>query len=119
LRLFQIHDDPEEREGIKVEAIQNERGYNRIRRELAKRYDVGWITPNIEVEDVNLAGDRRLILHHSVVNGRLLHEGESKRVLQHLADLWGYDVLLREIDKSDAVLKEHAVSPQHGALAAA
>ena len=30
-------------------------------------------------------------------------------MLQHLADLWGYDVLLQEIDSgSGAVLKEHA-----------
>ncbi len=119
MRLFQIHDDPAETEGIRVEAIQNERGYNRIRRELAKRYDVGWITPNIEVVDVDLTGDRRLILHHGVVNGRLLAENDAKRVLQHLADLWSYEVLLKEVDASGAVLKEHAVSPRQAALAAA
>ena len=34
-------------------------------------------------------------------------------MLQHLADLWGYDVLLKEIDPaSDSVLKEHAASPR-------
>jgi stage V sporulation protein R len=33
-------------------------------------------------------------------------------VLQHLADLWGYDVLLREIDSTETVLKEHACSPR-------
>ena len=36
-------------------------------------------------------------------------------VLQHLADLWGYDVLLKEIDPgTDAVLKEHAATPRAG-----
>jgi stage V sporulation protein R len=119
MRLFQIHDDPGETKGIKVEAIQNERGYQRIRRELAKRHDVGWIAPNIEVVDVDLVGDRRLILHHSVVNGHLLVEGDAKRVLQHLADLWGYEVLLREIDPGEIVLKEHTATPRQGALAAA
>ena len=112
LRMFQVHDDPAETEGILVAAIQNERGYHRIRRELSRRYDVGWIDPNIEVVDVNLMGDRRLILHHHVVNGRLLAEPEAKRVLQHLADLWGYDVVLREIDSSESVLAEHACSPR-------
>jgi spore cortex formation protein SpoVR/YcgB (stage V sporulation) len=119
LRLFQIHDDPAETEGIRVEAIQNERGYQRIRRELAKRHDVGWITPNIEVVDVDLAGDRRLVVHHTVVNGRVLAESDAKRVLQHLADLWSYDVVLREVDKDETVVKEYAASPRAGILAAA
>jgi len=34
-------------------------------------------------------------------------------VLQHLADLWGYDVLMREVDQADgAALKEHRASAQ-------
>ena len=38
-------------------------------------------------------------------------------VLQHLADLWGYDVLMKEIDATtDAVLKEHTMSPRLGAF---
>jgi len=118
MRLFHLHDDPAESEGIKVEAIHDERGYRRIRRELARQYDVGWIDPNIEVMDVDLAGDRRLILRHTVVNGAVLDETDAKRVLQHLADLWTYDVVLREIDASDTVLKEHVASPRATALAA-
>jgi len=67
---------------------------------------------------VDLAGDRRLLLRHSVVNGGLLDETETKRVLQHLADLWSYDVLLREVDSTDTVLREHAASPRRSALVA-
>jgi len=119
MRLFQLHDDPAQTEGVRVKAIHDERGYRRIRSELARRYDVGWSDPNIEVVDVDLEGDRRLILHHSVVNGRLLSEAAAKRVLQSLADLWGYNVLLREIGPADAVLREHPCSPRGAALAAA
>src|SRR3984885_11242427 len=46
--------------GIKVDAIHDERGYRRVRRELARQFDVGFIDPNIEVVDVDLAGDRQL-----------------------------------------------------------
>jgi stage V sporulation protein R len=53
-----------------------------------------------------------------VLNGTLLDETEAKRVLQHLADLWSYDVLLREVDASDTVLKEHTASPRRMAVAA-
>ena len=54
--------------------------------------------PDIQVVDVDLAGDRRLILHHRALNRVLLDEKDARQVLQHLADLWGYDVLLKEID---------------------
>jgi stage V sporulation protein R len=119
MRMFQLHDDPAQTEGLRVEAIHNEGGYRRIRLELARRYDIGWIDPNIEVIDVDLAGDRRLILQHRVVNGRLLHEPDARRVLQHIADLWSYEVLLQEIGPSHAVLKEHTCSPREMAKAAA
>jgi stage V sporulation protein R len=118
MRMFHICDDPAQTVGIKVAAIHDERGYRRIRRELARQYDVGWTDPCIEVVDVDLAGDRRLILRHTVVNGGLLEEADAKRVLQHLADLWTYDVLLREVDASDTVLKEHVANPLPTVLAA-
>ena len=80
--------------------------------QLARQYDVGWIEPNIEVVDVDLEGDRRLILRHAVVNGCRLEEKDAKRVLQHLADLWSYDVLLRETDPSDVIVNEYVTKPR-------
>ena len=119
LRLFHLHDDPAESAGIRVDAIHNERGYRRVRTELARQYDVGFIDPNIEVIDVDLAGNRRLMLRHSVVKGARLNETDAKRVLQHLADLWSYDVSLVEVDATDAILKEYVLSPRELAAAAA
>jgi spore cortex formation protein SpoVR/YcgB (stage V sporulation) len=116
--MFHLHDDPAESAGIKVDAIHDARGYRRIRRELARQYDVGYSDPNIEVVDVDLAGDRRLMLRHMVVKGAQLNETDAKRVLQHLADLWTYDVSLVEVDAKDNVLKEYVVSPRGLAAAA-
>jgi spore cortex formation protein SpoVR/YcgB (stage V sporulation) len=118
LRMFHLHDDPDERAGIRVDAIHDDRGYRRIRRELAKQYDVGFIDANIEVVDVDLAGDRRLMLRHAVVKGAQLNEADAKRVLQHLADLWSYDVSLVEADTAGNTLKEYVVSPRKLAAAA-
>ena len=118
MRMFHLHDDPAERAGIRVDAIHDERGYRRVRRQLARQYDVGLIDPNIEVVDVDLAGDRRLMVRHTVLNGALLNEQDTKRVLQHLADLWSYDVMLREVDDSGLILKEHTASPRPAAVAA-
>jgi stage V sporulation protein R len=39
-------------------------------------------------------------------------------VLQHLADLWSYDVSLVEVDATDTVLKEYVLHPR-GLVAAA
>jgi stage V sporulation protein R len=117
-RMFHLQDDPQERAGIRVGAIHDDRGYLRVRRELARQYDVGFTDANIEVVDVDLAGDRRLILHHAVVNGAQLNEADTKRVLQHLADLWSYDVSLAEIDSTGKVLKEYTLSPRAIAAAA-
>ena len=52
------------------------------------------------------------------MNGALLNEADAKRVLQHLADLWSYDVSLREVDSTGAVLKEHIANPRGMAIAA-
>jgi stage V sporulation protein R len=113
LRMSHLHDDPAFRPGIKVDAIHDERGFRRVRRELAKQHDVGFIDANIEVVDVDLAGDRRLMLRHTVVKGSQLNEIDAKRVLQHLADLWTYDVSLVEVGAADEkVLKEYVLHPR-------
>lgn len=116
--MFHLHDDPAESQGIKVDAIHDERGYRRVRRELARQYDVGFVDANIEVVDVDLDGDRRLMLRHTTVKGAQLNETDTRRVLQHLADLWSYDVALTEVDGADKVLKEYVVSPRAAAVAA-
>jgi spore cortex formation protein SpoVR/YcgB (stage V sporulation) len=116
--MFHLHDDPRESDGIRVDAIHDERGYRRIRRELARQYDVGFIDPNIEVVDVDLAGDRRLMLRHAVVKGAQLNDTDARRVLQHLADLWSYDVSLVEADATDTILKEYVLHPRAIAAAA-
>ncbi len=117
MSLFQVSDDANE-PNLVVEAIHDERGYRKIQRALARQYDIAWTVADIQVMDVNLEGDRRLILHHRALNRVLLEEKDARMVLQHLADLWGYDVLLREVDPgSEAVLKEHAASPRPGILA--
>jgi spore cortex formation protein SpoVR/YcgB (stage V sporulation) len=112
MRIFHLHDDPAESAGIRVDAIHDERGYRRVRRELARQYDIGLVEPNIEVVDVDLAGDRRLMLRHAVQKGARLTDASARQVLQHLADLWSYDVSLVEVDENDVVLADYVVTPR-------
>ncbi|MFZ4687357.1 MAG: SpoVR family protein, partial [Hyphomonadaceae bacterium] len=88
----------------------DERGYREVRRALARKYDVARTDPDIQVVDVDLAGDRRLEMRHNVMEGVTLEEKDTDRVLQHLADLWGYEVRLVEAD-GETVYAEHKARP--------
>jgi spore cortex formation protein SpoVR/YcgB (stage V sporulation) len=111
MRLFQLVDDPSDPD-LRVEAIHDERGWRRLRRALALQHDPSRQEPDIVVQDVDLAGDRRLVVHHHVLNRQMLDEAETRQTLQHLADLWGYGVVLREVDgPGGATLREHAATP--------
>ncbi|MCA1948874.1 MAG: SpoVR family protein, partial [Armatimonadetes bacterium] len=113
-KLFSVRDDAED-PYLLVEHIHNERGYRQIRKRLARQYDLGYLEPDIQIVDVDLAGDRKLVLHHRVTNGVLLDENDAKAVLRHVANLWGYEVQLVEVSAvSDAILKEHAVTAPSG-----
>ncbi|HZG69361.1 MAG TPA: SpoVR family protein, partial [Herpetosiphonaceae bacterium] len=114
-RMFHLVDDPDQPE-LWVEAIHDERGYRRLRRMLSRHYDVGWSDPDIQVVDVDLAGDRRLILHHQVLNRSLLHKDDAQRVLQMVANLWGYDVVLKEVDSATGAIFQEHVAHAHETL---
>ena len=44
--------------------------------------------------------------------GRLLASRDASEVLGYLADLWGYPVLLREVDEHGNGLREHTAEPR-------
>lgn len=106
-RLFDLVDDPQD-PTLLVDAIHNERGYRRVRASLARSYEVSNQEPQIEVHNVDLSGDRKLILRHNTLGRGLLVEADARKVLRYVAMLWGYDVLLQEVDADGRVLKEHA-----------
>jgi spore cortex formation protein SpoVR/YcgB (stage V sporulation) len=112
--LFHVTDDAEDPH-LKVQAIHDERGYRAIKRALARHYDPAFFSPDIQVVDVNLAGDRKLIVQHRAMNRILLEEKDARMVLQHIADLWGYDVVMTEVDPdTEAVLKDHKAQARPG-----
>jgi spore cortex formation protein SpoVR/YcgB (stage V sporulation) len=109
--LFRVLND-EDAEEMEVTSIHDERGYRNIKRALSKHYDIAYRDPDIQIMDVDLAGDRKLILQHRVLDGMVLEENDTQKVLQHVADLWGYDVKLTEQDASGNALNEHTASPR-------
>ena len=115
-RMFHILDKSSDAPEVNVDSIHDERGYRQIRRALSRQYDIANLDADIQVVDVDLAGDRRLVLQHTKLHGMPLDERATKEVMQHLADLWGYDVVLREVDEDGSVGKEYPTSPRpfHG-----
>jgi stage V sporulation protein R len=110
LRLFKLADRAEEPH-YHVDAIHDERGYDRVRRALARQYDPGHRDPNIQVTDVDLKGNRRLDLTHRLNNDVPLTEQDAQAVLSYIAELWGYDVLLHGIDGDGTERYRHEASP--------
>ena len=60
-------------------------------------------------------GDRRLVLQHVVRKGRVLDALETRRVLRHIATLWGHSIVLREVDyETGRAFAEHAQALSSG-----
>ena len=96
-RMFRLRDDAEDPEYL-VESIHDDAGYRKIRSALADYYDPAAQQPRIEVADADMRGDRTLELRHWVNDGQQLDALESRRVLRHVARLWGYEVRLTEVE---------------------
>jgi stage V sporulation protein R len=111
LRLFTLGDDANSPHYL-VKAIHEERGYRDVRRALSRQYEIGSQDPDIQVAEVDLAGNRRLVLHHNARDGVMLEKTQCDEVLVHLARLWGYSVRLLEVDASTGkTLREHSAVP--------
>ena len=110
-RLFHVADDSS-KPALRVAAIHDDYGYRRVRSALSRQYDFSRREPDIQVVDVDLAGDRCLVLAHYVHDGVLLEEKSCRAVLRHSASLWGYSVRLLEIDAAtEKTLKTYEVAP--------
>jgi stage V sporulation protein R len=104
-------DDAGENPEMTVDAIHDRRGYKRIRKALAANYDIAADLPQVEIVDVDMHGDRRLVLQHVVRRGRVLDALETRRVLRHIATLWGHSIVLREVDfETGRAFAEHGAS---------
>ena len=94
-KLFALTDEASE-SNVRVEAIHDAEGYRRVRSTLADSYDVGANEPDIQVVDVDLMGDRPLVLRHAMRNGVGLADTGREATMRHIRRLWGYEVRLDE-----------------------
>jgi stage V sporulation protein R len=110
-RMFQLLDDTAE-STLLVDAIHDDAGYRAIRRSLSRSYDPSDGDADVQVVDVDLAGDRRLMLEHRTKPGQLLAQRDAEATLRYIAALWGYEVRLKEVNmETGAELASHSASP--------
>ncbi len=81
-----------------IDAIHDFDGYRRVRNALADTYDVAARDPDIQIVDVDLLGDRKLVMRHKRRNEVPLAVGDRDKVMRHVKRLWGYDAVLQEED---------------------
>jgi stage V sporulation protein R len=104
MKLFSVYNDSKS-EYYKIDKIQNEDGYKRIISDLSHNYDMTNRFPNIQVTDVNLLGDRKLYLHHDIINGKKINRNSARDTLFYIQYLWGYDVELQDIENKKLVYR--------------
>lgn len=111
-RMFRLEDDAAQSYFL-VDAIHDDAGYRDIRRVLADSYDPSNWSVGLEIVHADMQGSRTLHLEHRTSSGRLLHDKDAALTLSALADLWGYQVSLREVDmESGATLGLREASPE-------
>jgi stage V sporulation protein R len=108
MRLFSIHND-EQAIDLELSAIHDEAGYLQLRQALSEQYELGTREPNIQVWNVNLRGDRTLVLRHSAYRDRPLGDS-TLEVLRHTARLWAFGVRLESVNAAGEVTRQWNVA---------
>lgn len=93
-KMFTLFDESKHSQNYVVSSVSDENGYNDIKNALATQYERNYSIPNIEVVGANLFDDRKLVLKYNSYRDRKLNEATKQKMLKHLRNLWGYDVII-------------------------
>lgn len=105
MRLFSLGDNEKNQYQYVVEAIQDDQGYDMVRKNLSKQYNLNLREPDIQIYNVDKDGDRTLYLRHYMYNNISLDENSAMEVLRHLHRLWGYNVMIDSVDSDSKIQK--------------
>ncbi len=91
--MFNLHDEIHY-DNYLVTSIHNERGYKKIRKNLAASYETAAMIPDIQITNADITNTRDLTLLHESYKGKRLDKKTADQVLSHVQKLWGYKVKL-------------------------
>ncbi|MDP2697382.1 SpoVR family protein [Thalassospira sp.] len=117
MKMFMI-DDAASSPHLEVAAIHDDAGYRKVRRTLARMHDISVREPDLQVVDVDLNGNRQLIIQHTQHDGIRLEKSEAEMTLGYIGRLWGYGVTLQAVDnESGEILHEMHYQPDDSQVA--
>lgn len=93
MKLFMVEDGESEYH-YEVSRIHNDRGYKDIRESLASWYNRNRYVPDIQIDKVDVYGDRTLSLVYTPFMEMKLEKKESEKTLKYIKKLWGFNVSL-------------------------
>ncbi len=95
-KMFSIYDPSSSKMNYEVSNVSDELGYKNIRELLSRQYERNYMIPYIEVVGANLHDDRKLVLKYFPIRHRELSDSTKQKMLSHLKNLWGYDVVIEK-----------------------
>lgn len=98
MKLFLIEDDEDVNWVYSIKKIHNERGYKQIREALSSWYNRSRYVPDIQIDRIDVHGDRELSLIYTPNMGMQLEKNETQKTLKHVKKLWGFNVSLYNSD---------------------
>ncbi|MFK7860689.1 MAG: SpoVR family protein [Granulosicoccus sp.] len=107
-RLFAIS-DLQEKQFLEIDSIHNEEGYRRVRLLLSEQYNRDGQLPDLQITGFDQDGDRSLTICHRQHRHRPLSD-DADKVLNHLQNLWGFDVHLHSVAADGEVVSEKVFS---------
>lgn len=103
--FFTIKDDAESNH-YEIGAVQDEKGFEELRSDLAAQYRRFDMIPRIGVYRYNEKTDRSLVLHHIMQEDRPIEAQNTQAVLKHLYTLWQHPVILESVNENNVVIGE-------------
>jgi stage V sporulation protein R len=109
MRLFAMHDDTSKKH-FEVSAIHDEAGYREVRQRLSDSKNIALIDPDIQVESVDVTGDRTMTLRYTPYRNRELDRTSLEEVVKHAARLWTCPVRLVRAEPRTGVDHQVAIA---------
>lgn len=110
--FFYILDD-DDNPTYNIEAIQNDEGFKLVREKLSEQQNLNNHVPLIQVEEVDVWGDRSMLLQHISTKRHKLLERDTLKTLRYVESLWGYPITLQTIDETGQVVEQYDSTDSH------
>jgi len=103
MKLF-AHVDDKSLPYSEIVDIHNDEGYRAVRNMVAEQKNVFNLIPRIEVSSVDVRGDRRLTLTHTIMNDTQLDSESALATLGHIQAIWDFTVELVSVTSDGEVV---------------